>query len=80
MSYTSFLEWFALNTHLFFFAFLLFALFFVNIVSVSPLFPFIVPFVTFMLLAALIKQITNNCASDIFGFVLQQIVLFLLGV
>lgn len=60
--------------------FCIFALFFVNIVSVSHLFPFIVPFATFMLLAALINQITNNCASDSFCFVLQQAVLFLLGV
>jgi len=66
----------------FFFAFLLFALFFVNIVSVSPLFAFLVLIATFMLLAALINQIRNNRASDfvLFCFALQQIVLFLLGV
>ena len=73
-------KFYVIYTHLFFFAFLLFALFFVYIVSVSPLFPFIVPFAAVMLLAALINQITNNCASDFFGFVLQQTVLFLLGV
>lgn len=31
------------------------------------------------LFAALFNQITNNHVSDIFGFVVQQIVLFFLG-
>lgn len=44
----------------YFFNFYQLLCFFVNIVSVSPLFPFIFPFVILMLLATLINQIANN--------------------
>lgn len=52
---------------------------FVTLVSVSLLSPSILLFATITFFAALINQITNNRVSDVFGFVLQQIVLFFLG-